>query len=223
MRVKGFKAFNKDLSCRGYKYEIGKTATMSSSPELCRKGFHFCTKINDVFYYYPHNSRVCVVEARGTVVGDHYNGDTKLATNELYIERELSADEIRNLVAQNFDYGIQEYMNITGKFELPDENIISQLGFNTTKRNTVCSKDASGIVKTLGLLKPVCVLNSKYNKMYDVGDNVMIGNRMFVKINKDGCLISSMALYSARTLYDLDDAILEFERSLTPEDLEMLR
>ena len=38
--VKGFKGFNEDLTCRGFRYEIGKTYKHNGEVELCSSGFH---------------------------------------------------------------------------------------------------------------------------------------------------------------------------------------
>ena len=41
MSVFGYKAMNADMTCRGFKYEVGETYRISGNPELCRSGFHF--------------------------------------------------------------------------------------------------------------------------------------------------------------------------------------
>ena len=67
--MKGFKAFNNDLTCRGFQYEIGKTYEMKRTPELCRRGFHFCRTIAECYNYYDMNksTRICEVEALGEI------------------------------------------------------------------------------------------------------------------------------------------------------------
>ena len=47
--MKGYKAFNKDLTCRGMQYEVGKTFEMKESPVCCKQGFHFCENIAEVY------------------------------------------------------------------------------------------------------------------------------------------------------------------------------
>ena len=46
--IKGVKGFNKDMTCRSFKYEIGKEYEHTGSIELCEGGFHFCKRIVDV-------------------------------------------------------------------------------------------------------------------------------------------------------------------------------
>ena len=61
--MKMYKGFDKDLKCRDFQYEIGKTYEEPTA-ELCEKGFHACEYPLDVFgYYAPANmSRYCEVD-----------------------------------------------------------------------------------------------------------------------------------------------------------------
>ena len=69
MSVFGYKAMNQDMSCRGFKYEIGKTYHMDEPLVICERGFHFCRNACDVFHYYEHRkSIVFEIEALGKVV-----------------------------------------------------------------------------------------------------------------------------------------------------------
>ena len=61
--MKAYKAMCHDMTCRGFKYETGKTYEMSVDDiEICRKGFHACQKMVDVYEHYPIASRVFEVE-----------------------------------------------------------------------------------------------------------------------------------------------------------------
>lgn len=51
-KVKGYKAMNVDMTCRGYQFEIGKTFHHKGKINPCVSGFHFCEKLEDVFMYY---------------------------------------------------------------------------------------------------------------------------------------------------------------------------
>lgn len=67
--MRGYKAFDSDLTCRGFQYEIGKTYEHTGEIEVCKAGFHFCGTIVDCYNYYPMNkmTRICEVEAVGEV------------------------------------------------------------------------------------------------------------------------------------------------------------
>jgi len=40
--IKGFKAFNKDMKCKGFQYKEGETYKTGNA-RICNMGFHFCT------------------------------------------------------------------------------------------------------------------------------------------------------------------------------------
>lgn len=95
MSIKGYKVFNPDWTCRGFKYEVGKTYKHEGNIEMCGAGFHFCQKISDCFNYYDFNSnnKVAEVEAIGLVE----TKDDKSVTNEITILRELTWHEVIDL------------------------------------------------------------------------------------------------------------------------------
>ena len=93
MGVKGYKGFNKDMTCRGFQYEIGKEYEHKGSIELCDRGFHFCKKIADVQNFYNitgENCILCEIEATGQVI----EGDNKCVTDKIKIIREISKEEM---------------------------------------------------------------------------------------------------------------------------------
>ena len=96
--MKGFKVFNSDWTCRGFQFEVGKTFTEDVTPVCCDRGFHFCTKAADCFKYYDFNpdSKVAEVEALGDI--DTNNDDSKCSTNKIHIIREITWQEVLDLV-----------------------------------------------------------------------------------------------------------------------------
>lgn len=49
--MKAYKGFNKDMTCRGFQYEVGKTYETDEA-DLCNSGFHACKNPLDCFKYY---------------------------------------------------------------------------------------------------------------------------------------------------------------------------
>ena len=93
--IKAYKGFNKDLKCRGFQYEIGKTFEIKGKITCCAKGFHACEFPLDVFEYYNMlNSRFCEVEQTGDISRD--GNCTKVCSSRIKIVTELKlADMIR--------------------------------------------------------------------------------------------------------------------------------
>ena len=92
--IKGYKGFDKDLKCRGYQYEIGKTHETDEDAEICERGFHAVPEDNsplDVFgYYSPAGedgipNRFCEVEASGIIK----KSDDKIAASKLKVVAEI--------------------------------------------------------------------------------------------------------------------------------------
>ena len=93
--MKGYKAFNKDWTCRGKQYKVGETFEEDVQLIPCESGMHFCERLPDVFNFYtfdPDQTVVAEVEALGDVKTDD---DIKFCTNKLLIIRELSWDEVQ--------------------------------------------------------------------------------------------------------------------------------
>ncbi|EAP6367384.1 hypothetical protein EI752_27410 [Salmonella enterica] len=85
-----FKGFNKDLKCRDFQFEIGKTFHHDGKVEACGSGFHACECPFDVFSYYPPaESRYAETISFG-VTDRKEEGDTKIASASITIKAELT-------------------------------------------------------------------------------------------------------------------------------------
>ena len=100
----GYKAFDENLQCRGFQFEVGKTyetGKQKNELKLCSDTvFHFCRelhKIESVSNYTVSKSRICEVIAEGDIVTD---GD-KYGTNKLTILREISHEELNEYNNRN--------------------------------------------------------------------------------------------------------------------------
>jgi hypothetical protein len=90
--MKTYKAFDADLSCRGFKFEVGKTYTHDGAVILCQTGFHSCENPLDTLNYYNlTTSRFAVVVPAGDM--KKHDDDSKVASAEITIKAELSLPE----------------------------------------------------------------------------------------------------------------------------------
>ena len=99
MSIKAYKAFNEDLTCRDFQYEIGKTYTMDEKPIPCERGYHACPELEDVFgYYNPTNKiRICEVEMNGINI----KHEDKIVTNSITILKEIDYKSIFDIYSPN--------------------------------------------------------------------------------------------------------------------------
>jgi hypothetical protein len=109
--VKGYKAMNKDWTCRSQKYDSGKTYHASGEVIPCQKGgFHFCKNLIDCFSYYVENNCIIVeVEAWGTIIQD----GTKLCAEHIKIGKQVLPETIQKLYVDG--YGNSGYRNSGGR------------------------------------------------------------------------------------------------------------
>ena len=115
--VKGYKVFNSDWTCRGFKYAVGETFEEEVKPSVCHRGFHFCEKAADCFNYYHFDpaNKVAEVLALGDVVT---KGD-KSCTNKIQIVREIPWTELLKIV--NTGKSCSGYRN-SGNFNSGNHN-----------------------------------------------------------------------------------------------------
>ena len=98
--IKTYKGFNRDMTCRGFQYEIGKEYTHDGKVRACDSGFHACERPLDVFNYYPPaSSRYCETEQGGDFSRD--GDDTKVASSRIKIGAEIG---ILGLVKAQIEY-----------------------------------------------------------------------------------------------------------------------
>lgn len=96
--AKMYKGFDKDLKCRDFQYEVGKTYETEEA-EICSTGFHACEMPLNVFpYYKPGESRYCEVDLDANEQRDN---DTKRVGNKITIKGEIGLAE---LIKAQFEY-----------------------------------------------------------------------------------------------------------------------
>ena len=71
-KIIAYKGFNKDLTCRGFQYEVGKEY-IEEKVSICNSGFHACENPFDVLDFYGDslNNRFCKVEQSGLIEKDN--------------------------------------------------------------------------------------------------------------------------------------------------------
>ena len=98
--MKCYKGFDKDMKCRGFQYEEGKTYEEEKA-ELCNTGFHACEDPLDIFGYYPPaDSKYHEVELE-EITEERSKEDTKICGRRITIGAEIG---IPGIVKAHVEY-----------------------------------------------------------------------------------------------------------------------
>ena len=120
--MKAYKGFNKDMTCRGFQYEEGKTYETDEA-KMCESGFHACEDPLDCFsYYYPSESVYREVEIEDN--GERQSNDTKVVGKKITIGAEISVP----LIAKAHVEWIKE--------QITNEKVASNTGSRSVATNT---------------------------------------------------------------------------------------
>ena len=91
--IKSYKAFNKNMQCRGFQYEVGKEYDMDGEIKCCDRGFHACKSPMEVWDHYDMlSSRFAEVEQSGKI--DEEGNSTKVCSSRIKIKAELKLADI---------------------------------------------------------------------------------------------------------------------------------
>ena len=158
MSVKGYKAYEKGMICRGKQYEENTTYEESGN-EICESGvMHFCKDPFDVLNYYPlvdedgNISEFSEVEA----FGDVYEKEDKSATNKLHIGLKLG---LKGFIKACVDFTIENT-----KFSLDESS--SNKNDNQERNAKIGSSGYSAQIGSSG----------DYAKIGSSGDSAQIGS-----------------------------------------------
>lgn len=91
--IKSYKAFDKNMQCRGFQYEVGKEYEIDGEIKCCDRGFHACKYPMEVWDHYDMlSSRFAEVEQSGKI--DEEENSTKVCSSQIKIKAELKLADI---------------------------------------------------------------------------------------------------------------------------------
>ena len=94
--ITSYKAFDKNMQCRNFQYEVGKEYEMDGEIKCCNRGFHACKSPMEVWDYYDMlNSRYAEVEQSGKI--EKEENSTKVCSSRIKIKAELKLADIINI------------------------------------------------------------------------------------------------------------------------------
>ena len=112
--IKSYKAFDENMRCRGFQYEVGKEYDMNGDIKCCKRGFHACESPMEVWDYYDMlTSRFAEVEQSGKISAE---GDTtKVCSSHIKIKAELKLADIINV-------GVEWLKDLTSPSKIKDDS-----------------------------------------------------------------------------------------------------
>ena len=118
--ITSYKAFDKNMKCRDFQYEVGKEYEMDGEIKCCNRGFHACKSPMEVWDYYDMlNSRYAEVEQSGKI--DEEGNSTKVCSSHIKIKAELKLADIINI-------GVEWLKDITSPSKVKADGALNDSG-----------------------------------------------------------------------------------------------
>ena len=137
--MKAFKGFKNDLTCRGFKYEVGETYEEENA-ELCNTGFHACENpIDCLRYYNPATSVYHEVELEE--VSNEQDIDSKCVGRKITIGAEIGIPEICRLT---FEY-VKEHCTNANNVDAENQAMSGYSGVATAGDRGVATAGDYGV------------------------------------------------------------------------------
>ena len=164
--ITSYKAFDKNMKCRGFQYEVGKEYEMDGEIKCCNRGFHACKSPIEVWDYYDMlNSRFAEVEQSGKI--DKEEKSTKVCSSHIKIKAELKLADIINV-------GVEWLKDITSPSKIKMDEALND---NGDRKKQIGSSGDSAQIGSSG----------DYAKIGSSGDSAKIGSSGYsAKIGSSG-------------------------------------
>lgn len=118
--ITSYKAFDKNMQCRNFQYEVGKEYEMDGEIKCCNRGFHACKSPLEVLDYYDMlNSRYAEVEQSGKIEKEEKS--TKICSSHIKIKAELKLADIINI-------GVEWLKDITSPSKVKTDGALNDNG-----------------------------------------------------------------------------------------------
>ena len=119
--ITSYKAFDKNMQCRGFQYEVGKEYEMDGEIKCCNRGFHACKSPMEVWDHYDMlNSRYAEVEQSGKI--EKEENSTKVCSSRIKIKAELKLADIINI-------GVEWLKDITSPSKVKVDGALNDNGY----------------------------------------------------------------------------------------------
>ena len=173
--ITSYKAFDKNMQCRNFQYEVGKEYEMDGEIKCCNRGFHACKSPMEVWDYYDMlNSRYAEVEQSGKI--DEEGNSTKVCSSHIKINAELKLADIIKV-------GVEWLKDITSPSKVKADGALND---NGDRRNKIGSSGYSAKIGSSGDYAQIGS-SGDYAQIGSSGDSAKIGSSGYsAKIGSSG-------------------------------------
>ena len=182
--IKSYKAFDKNMRCRDFQYEVGKEYEMDGEIKCCNRGFHACKNPLEVWDYYDMlNSRFAEVEQSGKI--DEEGNSTKVCSSHIKIKAELKLADIIKV-------GVEWLKDITSPSKFKTDGALNDNGYRNNQIGSsgdYAKIGSSGDSAQIGSSGYSAQIGSSgdYAKIGSSGDSAKIGSSGYsAKIGSSG-------------------------------------
>ncbi len=182
--ITSYKAFDKNMQCRNFQYEVGKEYEMDGEIKCCNRGFHACKSPMEVWDYYDMlSSRYAEVEQSGKI--DKEENLTKVCSSRIKIKAELKLADIINI-------GVEWLKEITSPSKVKTtDKLVDNSGYSAQIGSSGYSAQigSSGYSAQIGSSGDSAQIGSSgdYAKIGSSGDYAQIGSSGdYAKIGSSG-------------------------------------
>ena len=163
--IKSYKAFDENMRCRGFQYEVGKEYDMNGDIKCCKRGFHACESPMEIWNYYDMlTSRFAEVEQSGKISAE--GRTTKICSSHIKIKAELKLADIINI-------GVEWLKDLTSPSKIKDDSTaLNDDGFD---KKQIGSSGNSSKIGSSGNSAQIGS-SGNYAKIGSSGDSAKIGS-----------------------------------------------
>ena len=173
--ITSYKAFDKNMKCRDFQYEVGKEYEMDGEIKCCNRGFHACKSPMEVWDYYDMlNSRYAEVEQSGKI--DEEGNSTKVCSSHIKIKAELKLADIIKV-------GVEWLKDITSPSKVKADGALND---NGDRKKQIGSSGDSAQIGSSGDYAKIGS-SGDYAQIGSSGDSAQIGSSGdYAKIGSSG-------------------------------------
>ena len=170
--IDGFKGFNADMTCLGFKFEEGKTYEEDVELKVCNRGFHFCESPFSVLSYRDMLDDECkfIPVHHVTALGRCHSDSDKTATTKIHIGAKL---DFKGFIKAGIDFIYEKCIK-----EGPTDNVNSGDDAKIGSSGYGAQIGSSGDLAKIGSSGDLAKIGSSGDlaKIGSSGDHAQIGS-----------------------------------------------